>query len=265
MVGPGLIQRIENPERSVLRDCLEEACDLSRRRLREWGFSGVSDGILRRMSYTYYHDGSSNPDIAFIVQDPGPLQKRHTEQFNRISRAGQNYGELVGAYREFAKSWLRRRNADFSEQFFSELDRSGLLDLDGSVDAYLERGHLFEDIYLTDVVKYRIDGPTTTQTSASIDAFLCDELREISPDIVFVFGGDAWEAVYRRFRLVRVTNEPVDASKTMDVHGAVFRLTGPFETTVIPLAHMSGQVWYRFPPEEYIERLSEALRGTDLG
>lgn len=50
-----------------------------------------------------------------------------------------------------------------------------------------------------------------------------------------------------------------DSESVMDIHGVLHRITEPVETYLLPLAHMSSQVWWRFPPEEYLSRLSDAL------
>jgi len=45
----------------------------------------------------------------------------------------------------------------------------------------------------------------------------------------------------------------------MSIHGTLHRISEPVNTYVLPLAHMSGQVWWRFLPDEYISQLSEVL------
>jgi hypothetical protein len=50
-----------------------------------------------------------------------------------------------------------------------------------------------------------------------------------------------------------------DPESIMSIHGTLHWISGPVSTYVLPLVHMSGQVWWRFPPDEYISRLSEAL------
>ncbi|MFC6890994.1 hypothetical protein [Halorubrum trueperi] len=51
----------------------------------------------------------------------------------------------------------------------------------------------------------------------------------------------------------------VDPDSTMTTHGILHRTSDPIDTHVLLLAHMSGQVWWQFPPDEYISRLSEAF------
>lgn len=147
------------------------------------------------------------------------------------------------------------RNADFSERVLTALADAGLLDLGSDWQTYIETEQFFRDIYLGDVVKYRTDGFGRAAERVSYAEFLEDELRALAPSLVFTFGGNAWRTVRREMEPETVQPFGGDPDSIMQVHGTLHRVTTPIDTFVLPLSHMSGQVWWRFPPEAYIDRL----------
>ncbi|ELZ52495.1 hypothetical protein C465_01614 [Halorubrum distributum JCM 9100] len=96
-------------------------------------------------------------------------------------------------------------------------------------------------------------------SDASYQHLLERELRALDPDLVITFGGNAWPALRRSTAPELVVDTDADPESIMSIHGTLHRISDPIDTHVLPLAHMSGQVWWRFPPDEYISRLSEAL------
>ena len=257
------VERIEYPENSVLQDLFSDAQQTTRDRLSKWGYSEVDDWLVRKMSYTYYYDHTTDdPDYVFLLQDPGGLQQRHTEELEAIQELPDEFSrrKLVSLYRQFAKSWLLRRNEDFSERFFTALDDLGLISIEPSVEAYLRDGRFFDDFYMTDVVKYRTDGFGKHHENASVDSFLREELRTIDPDLIFAFGGSAWSAVQEHLGAQPVTDDYVNTSKITESHGHLCESTQILETHVLPLSHLSGQIWWRFPPDEYIARLRDGIQ-----
>jgi uracil-DNA glycosylase len=70
---------------------------------------------------------------------------------------------------------------------------------------------------------------------ATARRLLVDELRALDPELILTFGGNAWSALRRH-----ADPEPVG-------------------TYLLPLAHTGGQVRWRFPPDEYVARLDDAL------
>lgn len=263
MNSSSIIERIENPENEHLRSMLSDACQTTEDRLEEWGFSGVSDATIRRLSYTYYHrSDQDDPKYVFLVQDPGGLQRRHTEELDRIRsiEETENLDSLVDVYREFPKSWLlRNRNSDFSEQFFSTLADHGLISYETSWRPYLQNEQFYDDFYMTDVVKYRVDGSNKSEERASVDAFLREELSNLDPELIFSFGRQAWEVLRDHFGAWPVSGGQRDMGKISEMHGQLCETRGQVDTMVLPLSHMSGQVWWRFPPEEYISRMEDGI------
>lgn len=84
-------------------------------------------------------------------------------------------------------------------------------------------------------------------------------MGQIDPSAIFVFGSSAWGTA-RRFLKPRPVDPPVrDESSIIKTHGELHHAESYADAFVVPLSHMSGQVWWRFPPEEYIHRLDAAL------
>lgn len=257
------LNRIEHPENPTLRSLLNEARETTRQRLGEWGFNEVAESTVRKLSYTYYHKPEQeDPRYVFLLQDPGGLQERHTEEIHRLDNIDeQSSGEaLVDVFRQFPKSWLlRNRNSDFSERFFTTLAEHDLISLPATWREYLRDEKFYEDFYMTDVVKYRVDGFNKTEEDASVNEFLREELREIDPELIFAFGGDAWNVLRTHFHATPVGSVSADTSKITETHGKLFESNRELDSKILPLSHMSGQVWWRFPPDEYIERMEEGL------
>lgn len=259
-----LIDRLERPDDEVLRSLRDDACETTRNRLERWGFADVDESTVRKLSYTYYHAPEENDQrYVFLLQDPGGLQRRHTEELNRLERIDERPSatELVDVYRQFPKSWLLRdRNADFSSKFFTTLADHGMVSFSSTWQDYLQDEAFYDDFYMTDVVKYRVDGPNSAEKRASVNEFLREELSTIDPELIFAFGGDAWGILRKHFDATPSETTSVDPGKIMQIHGTLCETGGEVDTKILPLSHMSGQVWWRFPPEEYIERMETGLR-----
>lgn len=48
---------------------------------------------------------------------------------------------------------------------------------------------------MTDVMKYRENSPSSDSVDASIRTGLPSELEYVDPDLIFTFGGRAWDAI----------------------------------------------------------------------
>lgn len=258
------INRIEYPDDTVLQSLRDDACETTQHRLEKWGFPDIDDSTIRKLSYTYYYDPShDDPDYVFLLQDPGALQRRHTEELDRLKAIDDQspLTELVNIYRQFPKSWLLRdRNSDFSSRFFTTLADHGIISLSSTWRDYLRDEVFYDEFYMTDVVKYRVDGSSKTERRASVNGFLREEMAKIDPDLIFAFGGDAWGAMRDFFDSSPVQSGPVDPGKITETHGHLCQTGRKIDAHVLPLSHMSGQVWWRFPPEDYIERMEAGLR-----
>lgn len=232
--------------------------------MREWEFRDVAESTVRKLSYTYYHKPEQeDPEYVFLLQDPGGLQERHTEEIDRLDGIDQQSSgeELVDIFRQFPKSWLlRNRNSDFSERFFTSLAEHGLISLQSTWREYLREEQFYEDFYMTDVVKYRVDGFNKTEEQASVNEFLRDELIDIDPNLIFAFGGDAWSALRTYFDAIPVQRTSVDPSKITEMHGHLCQANQNLDSKILPLSHMSGQIWWRFPPDDYIKRMEQGLK-----
>ncbi|WP_245810847.1 uracil-DNA glycosylase family protein [Halorubrum halodurans] len=256
-----LLSEIDKPTEPTLQELQETAIGSVETVLSDAGFP-IREEVSRRLSYTYYYDWETDdPDIVLLVQDPGNLHERHLSELRpQNPLAGEcSARDQIGVYREFAKSWLTGRNADFSERFFETLARHDLISLPNGWHQYVDSGQFYRDFYLGDVVKYRVDGFGVADERASYQHLLERELRALNPELVITFGGNAWPALQRSTTPEPVVDTDADPESIMSIHGTLHRISEPVNTHVLPLAHMSGQVWWRFPPDEYISRLSEAL------
>ena len=260
-VARKILSEIDEPTEPTLRELQQTAIGEVGTVLSEAGFS-VQDEVARRLSYTYYYDWETDdPDIVLLVQDPGNLHERHLSELRPYNPlAGEcSARDQIGVYREFAKSWLTGRNADFSERFFETLASHGLISLPNGWHQYVDSGQFYRDFYLGDVVKYRVDGFGVAAERASYRQLLERELQALDPELVITFGGNAWPALRRSTAPEPVVETDAHPESIMSIHGTLHRISEPIDTHVLPLAHMSGQVWWRFPPDEYISRLSKAL------
>lgn len=257
-----LLSRIDQPSQSELQALQETAIDSVESVLSQTDFPNQT-ATSRRLSYTFYYDWETDdPDYVLLVQDPGNLHERHLSELRPTNPlAGEcSLRDQISVYRAFGQSWLTGRNADFTERFFETLARHGLISLPNGWHQYVSSGQFYEDLYIGDVVKYRVDGFGTAEERVSYHTFLERELQSLNPDIVFTFGGNAWPALRRHTSPEPVIETDADPGSVMDIHGTVHRISDPIDSYVIPLAHMSGQVWWRFPPDEYIDRFSTALQ-----
>lgn len=257
-----ILDSIDDPGPPLLGELQDEAMAETEARLAEMDAPALSEGSIRRLSYTYYYDWAvDDPDYMLLVQDPGTLQERHVEELrdeNPLAE-GCSKRDQIGVYRQFGKTWLAGRNSDFSAAFFGALEEYGLIDLGSGWEEYLSAGRMYRDFYLGDVVKYRTDGFGTRAEDVSYEHFLKREIEALDPDVIFTFGGNAWSALRRNTGPRPVTDDHVDPSKMMEIHGVVHEIAEPVETIVLPLCHMSGQVWWRYPPEAYIAELEWGL------
>jgi len=48
----------------------------------------------------------------------------------------------------------------------------------------------------------------------------------------------------------------VDPDRITGIHGTLHRADVPVETLVLSLSHTGGQVRWRFPPKDYVDRLT---------
>ncbi|WP_353635409.1 uracil-DNA glycosylase family protein (plasmid) [Halobacterium sp. NMX12-1] len=257
-----LLSLIDQPPQPELQTLQKSAIDDIESVLSQAGFP-VQAEVCRRLSYTFYYDWETDdPDYVLLVQDPGNLHERHLSELRPHNPLAGDCSarDQISVYRAFGQSWLTGRNADFTERFFETLAHHDLISLPSGWHQYVASGQFYHDFYLGDVVKYRVDGFGTSEERVSYHALLERELQALDPEVVFTFGGNAWPALRRHTSPEPVVETDADPASVMDIHGTLHRISDPVDTYVLPLAHMSGQVWWRFPPDEYIARLSTALQ-----
>jgi uracil-DNA glycosylase len=254
--------RIAQPEHPALGDLADQARTGVENTLMDWGLENVSQSVVRNLSFTYYHDWEhDDPNCLLVIQDPGPLYDRHQDEVQAIRDLGTDPDplELISLHRSFAISWLVQRNADFAEKFVETCDEHGIATPEDDWRDYIEQGRFFDDFYLADVVKYRTDSHNHNQRIASYRGYLRDEIHYVDPELVFVFGGDAWSLLRSQMTLTPQETIDIDPSKVTEAHGHPFRTTTPVETTIIPLVHFSGRVYHSLLRDSYFDYLEEGL------
>lgn len=108
-------------------------------------------------------------------------------------------------------------------------------------------------------MKYRTDAHAHNQRIASYRGYLRDELQYVDPEVVFVFGGDAWSLLRSQMDITPEVALDIDLSKVTEAHGYPFRITTPVETTVIPLVHFSGRIYHSLLRDSYFDYLADGL------
>ncbi|AOW79813.1 hypothetical protein HTSR_0620 [Halodesulfurarchaeum formicicum] len=257
-----LLSRIDTPSNPELQQLQQQAIDNVEEVLSDVGMA-YSEELCRRLSYTYYYDWETDdPDYVLLVQDPGNLQERHLSELRPENPLTGNWTarKQISVYRAYGQSWLTGRNADFSERFFGTLADHGLISLPNGWEDYINSGALYRDFYLGDVVKYRVDGFGSSAERSSYEALLEGELKALDPELIFTFGGNAWSALRRYTYPQPVESTGAEPESIMSIHGVLHHIDNPVNAYVLPLAHMSGQVWWRFPPDEYISQLNKAIK-----
>lgn len=257
------VERIEHPEHAILQDALAEASTNTKTRLQTMGIADPEEWLVRKLAYAYFHDWTTDaPRIMFLLPDPGQLGTRFTTAVQQFRRNGPDHScqAQVSFYRHLATEWLLHKTTDFSARFFPTLADLGVIDYTDGWQPYVATGAFFDDVYLTDVLKYRLGGYTARQEQAAVQEHLTTELAAIDPELILTFGANAWGTARDYLDARPVSDAPVDTSQMMATHGHLCRTHARLDTFVLPLSHMSGHVWYRFPPDEYIERLEAGLR-----
>ena len=257
-----LLSQIDQPTNPELRQLQQTATKNVESVLSDAGMA-CPDEVCRRLSYTFYYDWETDdPDYVLLVKDPGNLHERHLSE---LKPQNQLLGdcpalEQIRIYRAFGKSWLTGRNADFSKRFFKTLADNNIISLESNWEQYVTSGRFYRDFYLGDVVKYRVDGFGKRAERTSYETHLVTELQALDPELIITFGGNAWDALRRYAAPTSAVETEADAESVMDIHGILHSIKTPVDTLVLPLAHMSSQVWWRFPPDDYISRLDSGLR-----
>lgn len=258
------IQDIEHPDDPTLQQALSEACNSTREKLQQMGFTSPEEWLVRKVAFAYFFDWKADsPDYALVLPDPGNIGKQQQNEIRHLQSTGPDisYEDQVDFYRSVAKKWYLNHPTDFPEEFLSLARTHGLIQYADDWQTYIRSDDFFDDFYMTDVLKYRVDGYPTDGgwESSAFYRQLKRELVELDPNVIFVFGGSAWHTI-RKYLHPNPVNPPVsDETSIMETHGEIYCTDTDIDAFIIPLGHMSGQVWWRFPPEEYIDQLETAL------
>lgn len=86
------IDRLEQPRSLALEELFEAAVDNVTEQLREYGAKNVDEWALGKIAYTYYYDWEhDDPDVVFLLEDPGHLNQRHTRRVRRLEALQETY------------------------------------------------------------------------------------------------------------------------------------------------------------------------------
>jgi hypothetical protein len=223
----------------------------------------VPDHVLRKLTYTYYHDWKTeDPRFMFLLEDPGIPGEHVIMEVADYVDLGSGYDlyDAVQIDRRFGSHWLAKRGyTDFSSDFIQACSDNGLIELEEPWWQYLLSGEFFDDFYMADVIKYRGVNASTGDINTSYYSFLSEELEFLEPDLVFAFGKRAWTTLLEKFEIEPLVDGPVSES-ILDVHGAVYGASGIVETDVLPLGHMSGNCRRsQIPKLDYLQGLVKGL------
>jgi hypothetical protein len=221
------------------------------------------EAVFRKLAFTYYYDWSTDtPDYMMMSEDPGSIGSRHTSDLIDFAELPDDDPlAQVRLYRDFAVRWLASDNYCFSETFFGTCAEAGLIDFDQPIRQYIRNEELYDDFSVTDANKYRASVTSSATRAALSTAFTTRELAELTPDLIFAFGNDAWEVLANELTLT-----PVDGQHDPDMgitkfDGQLYTSQRLIDTDVLPLLHMSGQAFgAQRTPDEYADRLRMGLR-----
>ncbi|OKY77098.1 MAG: hypothetical protein BTN85_2191 [Candidatus Methanohalarchaeum thermophilum] len=260
---------------------------------------------LKKVLFSYYYrekwDGK--PDLMLLMETPGKLKEeedsRHEKAKNLV-----NFGFIdnLKIYREFFQRWLGDKDnlrEEFTESFLEKLNSKldYLENYERNLDNYFpedsseintKHSCFFKDLYVTDTISYRIKGGDilVDMKKEGLNIFL-EEIAHIKPEIIFVFGGKAWESITRLNERDSINLELVEKGKDdgnemseddgiTDVHGSSWKLDFsnkpdlemeltdqelPKKVHIIPLAHMSRTKMYI--KDSYFDYLEKGLESYD--
>lgn len=263
-MDPEFVHSIESPEPLPLQELQAEAWDVVVERLAEYDMLDVPDWVVRKMTYTYYHDWTTDdPDYVFLLEDPGKPGEHVVLETSAYASLGEGYDPLdaVQIDRRFGARWLAtRRYTPFTSAFVEACAEFGLISADVSWWRYVLSGQFFDDFYMADVVKYRGVSAGTGDINAAFSTHLIHELEHVDPDIVFAFGKRAWETIKDKLHAVPLDERPASPG-VRDVHGVPHSTERLLDTDVLPLGHPSTNFrGAQLSHDEYMERLRDGVR-----
>jgi hypothetical protein len=261
------VERIEEPRTLQLQMLRDDARSEVERRLERCRMSGVPERVLQKMTYAYYHDWNANdPSCVFLLEEPGKLGEYRVFETNAYVELGEDFDirEAIRVDQRFGARWLAKsRYANFTQEFVKVCREHELVTSDRPWWQYVLSGEFFDDFYMTDVIKYRSVSPATADIGASFTEFLIHELEYIEPELVFAFGGRAWNALRDRLSLEPISGE-LEATSVHDRHGVLHETNRLVGTMVLPLGHPSPKFrGAQLSHEQYMQRLASGVRVWD--
>ncbi|GBE18922.1 uracil DNA glycosylase superfamily protein [archaeon BMS3Abin16] len=233
--------------------------------------------------YHVYSTGNMKPDFMFIMETPGKKEsykkKNNENEFDKYVSNGKliNHDNLEG----YAK--LRQKN--FLKWILKPSDKDNIKDniigivnqelLDNQITLNLKDRQpekktfeFFDYVHVTDVRKCA-DG----KTSICFKKFLKKEIEILNPKLIFCFGGEAWNQIFKGYESV-IRNEKCNdekikeiekggkITKISDVHGYLFKFKIKDDADsiyILPCIHFSGTARNSAPRNSYIDYFKKGL------
>lgn len=236
------VASIEQPDKLQLQQLQESAREAVIDRLADYDMYDVPDWVIRKLTYTYYHDWETDdPSYVFLLEDPGIPGEHVVLETAEYAELGEGYDphDVIQIDRRFGARWLAtRRYTDFTSEFIDACGENGLISLDEPWWRYLLTGRFFDDFYMADVIKYRGVNAGTGDVNTAFSSHLIHELEYVDPDVIFAFGKRAWETIRDQLGATPV-GDPSDGQGVTDVHGVLHATGRLLDTAVLPLGHPS--------------------------
>lgn len=237
------IEEIEHPSAPRQQKLYKAGREVTLERLEKHAVEDLDDITIRRLNYTYYHNWEENdPRCMFLIRDPGTPGDHVVSEIVEIDRT-DDVLDLIDIYQRIGSRWLMGRDyAKFTQEFLRTCEAQGLIDLSTDWWAYLLTGQFFDDFYMTDVVKYRIDtDPPDADIQDCFTKHLYPEIEHVEPDLVFAFGKTPWKSLRDTLKTEHVGTGARTKPSITQAQGKLFRTTRmPDEQLyVLPFLHMS--------------------------
>jgi len=264
-VNSEFIERIESPTAPQQRKLFELGRGETEERLEGYDIDveELDEATLTRLNYTYYHNWEENdPDFMFLVRDPGTPGDHVVSEIVNI-RDTTDPIELINIYQRIGAQWLMKRDyATFIKTFLDVFEEEDLIDIPDPWWEYVLNGSFFDDFYMTDVVKYRVDQDLSdTDIQNCFTEYLFDEIEDVDPNLIFAFGKTPWLSLRNMLGTVRVDDGESTQASITEAQGSLYRTTKmPGEQVhVVPFMHMSP---HNYPSKVTIPEFEEMLKDS---
>ena len=212
-----------------------------------------------RKNYFGFYSLNKNAKMMILMQNPGAGNKRIKEEIEGIERVGE-IKDKISIMRKGLNDWILNQNKVFFKRFFHILKEFKLIDFD-SFESYVSSYKYLDDFYFTDVLKCRIKTNEVKEDNLNrcFDNFLSFEINYVKPEIIFSFSTRTWQTLRNKIEMNSITDRKLDNMTLARVHGYLFKIKDK-DCFIIPLVHMSQQIFNNLLRDSYFEYLNEGLK-----